>query len=301
MRWLAACALTCIRCAVITYAGAAKEEEDRSPRLTEKQVTEMLRWKNGNGDYIAVRARENAMNRSHQKQMYEDITEAVNKCDPSNKHVYTVKQVKVKLNNIRTKYQEYRARIDRSGEENVWAKTKQPFWWADAEALWGTREATMPSRVLEIGVRVKQEAGAPPEQGGGAPSAAATCAVAAAEPLGGAGVDEAADEAPTQPKTREEDAARRAKASELRARSKEEKRLKSVKDSAAVMAEAQRCATQDLLAGFAPLFAGVTEQLKRAVDMQGLMVQAALGKKDKKRKRRSESSARSSPSGSGSD
>ena len=48
--------------------------------------------------------------------------------------------------------------------------------------------------------------------------------------------------------------------------------VKNLKENAAVVVEAQRGATQDLLAGFAPLFAGVTEQLKRAVDMQGQLV-----------------------------
>ena len=264
--------------------GEGKAEADKSPQMTELQVLEMLRYKTGNGDYMVVAVKESALSRKNSKDMYAELADVVNGCDPNNTFQYSVNQVKVKLNNIRSAYLKFMERISHSGEENVWRKTKQPFWWADAEALWASREATAPSVVLETGLRVKEETGTP-----------------VAEPQTD---NVAVDDALPQPKAREEDAERRTAAHELRATRKAEKKSAAMKEQVAVIAEAQRTTTAELLAGFGDLFKGLTAQLERAVDMQARAVSLqekllSNDKNSKKRKRHSHSHshARSSPSG----
>ena len=269
--------------AVIT--GEGKAEVDKSPPMTEKQVQEALRFKTGNGDYGVIVTKEASMSRKNAKDIWNDMAAAVNACDPSNKHVYTAQQVKTKVNNIRSRYQAYQDKISRSGEENVWRTNKKPFWWADAEALWATREATKPSVVLEAGMGgVKMEsdepgaAAAPEEEERGQADAAAPAPVA---------------------KARESDVARRAAAQELRAARKTEKKTALLKEQAAVFAEAQRGQTQELLAGLTPFFGGLTEALKSAVNLQerAVQLQERLLRDDtKKKKRKRHSQAASSPS-----
>ena len=226
--------------------------------MTEKQVLEALRFKTGNGDYGVIVTKESSMSRKNAKDIWNDMAVAVNSCDPSNAHVYTA-QVKTKVNNIRSRYQFYNDKISRSGEENVWRSNKKPFWWADAEALWATREATKPSVVLEAGmgcVKVESDepgAAAPPEE----------------EERG-----QVDAEAPAQvAKPRESDAARRIAAQELRAARKSEKKTAQLKEQAQVFAEAQRGQTQELLAGLAPFLGGLTDALKSAVSLQERAVQ----------------------------
>ena len=255
--------------------------------MTEKQVVEMLRYRLGNGEYVAIAAKEAATSRANSKQMYADMTAAVNNCDSRNTFTYTVLQVKTKLNNIRRDYMKFRERIDRSGEENVWRKTKQPFWWADAEALWGTRDATMPGIVLEAGLGVKVE-----KEG----------TRAASLPADG-GDSDGEDDTPAlqPPKARDEDVERRKTAAEMRASRKAEKKTAALKEQAAVLSEAQRETTNELLKGFGQMFAGITAQLARAVDAQVQLQEKLLAAEKKRKRKRSNASVRSSPSGDSSD